>query len=259
MADTKISALTGASAAADANELPINEAGTSKKLTSLQMKTYVNTGPTIAAGTATAGTWPVHTAGTLLTSPVAGGLEVDTTNFYMSTENSNRGIVPIEYFIRTNAQRTFTSNTSQQAIFTTPTNGTLTLPVGVYEFDLLMLQLSQSITSGNGVFSIIGAGTATLTQILQFTWGMDFAQNSPSTVSGHVSQIATQNATNAIAATTAQVMILRISGTFNVSVTGTIIPSFAQTTAAAATVEVGTFFKCKRFGAQGVTSVGNWS
>lgn len=41
MADTKISALTAASEAADANELAINEAGTSKKLTALQLKTYV--------------------------------------------------------------------------------------------------------------------------------------------------------------------------------------------------------------------------
>lgn len=40
MADTKISALAAAGAAADANELVINEAGTSKKLTASQIKTY---------------------------------------------------------------------------------------------------------------------------------------------------------------------------------------------------------------------------
>lgn len=39
MADTKISALTAASAAADANEIPINEAGTTKKLTVAQIIT----------------------------------------------------------------------------------------------------------------------------------------------------------------------------------------------------------------------------
>jgi hypothetical protein len=37
MADTKISALPAASAAAPANELPINEAGTSKKVTVTQL------------------------------------------------------------------------------------------------------------------------------------------------------------------------------------------------------------------------------
>lgn len=41
MADTKISALTAASAAAAANEVGINEAGTSKKLTLQQIKDFV--------------------------------------------------------------------------------------------------------------------------------------------------------------------------------------------------------------------------
>ncbi len=43
MADTKISALTAAAAAASANELAINEAGTSKKLTIAQLTTYLQT------------------------------------------------------------------------------------------------------------------------------------------------------------------------------------------------------------------------
>ena len=41
MADTKISALTAASAAAAANELAINDAGTSKKVTLTQIATYL--------------------------------------------------------------------------------------------------------------------------------------------------------------------------------------------------------------------------
>jgi hypothetical protein len=40
LADTKISALPAASAVADANELPINEAGTTKKITALQLLAY---------------------------------------------------------------------------------------------------------------------------------------------------------------------------------------------------------------------------
>jgi hypothetical protein len=42
MADTKISALTAASAVAGANEFVINEAGTSKKVTATQIKTFVD-------------------------------------------------------------------------------------------------------------------------------------------------------------------------------------------------------------------------
>jgi len=42
MADTKISALTAASAALGADELAVNEAGTSKKVTLTQVKAFVN-------------------------------------------------------------------------------------------------------------------------------------------------------------------------------------------------------------------------
>lgn len=43
MPDAKISALTAAAAAAAANEIPINEAGTTKKVTVAQIETYLET------------------------------------------------------------------------------------------------------------------------------------------------------------------------------------------------------------------------
>lgn len=56
MADTKISALTAASAAAAANELAINEAGTSKKVSVDQLQQYL-----IAAGKYAPGSFTVPT------------------------------------------------------------------------------------------------------------------------------------------------------------------------------------------------------
>ena len=44
MADTKISDLTAAAAVADTNEIPINEAGTTKKITALQLRAYSGDG-----------------------------------------------------------------------------------------------------------------------------------------------------------------------------------------------------------------------
>lgn len=41
MADSAVSGLTAATTVADANEIPINEAGTSKKITALQLKAYM--------------------------------------------------------------------------------------------------------------------------------------------------------------------------------------------------------------------------
>jgi hypothetical protein len=68
MADTKISALTAASAAAGANEIPINEAGASKKLTVTQLATFV--APTLITGAS-------GTVGTTLGLPT---LQVLTSN-----------------------------------------------------------------------------------------------------------------------------------------------------------------------------------
>lgn len=66
MADTKISALTAASVAAAANELAINEAGTSKKLTAAQLRTFagpklISSGAAPAAGAANAESIPAET------------------------------------------------------------------------------------------------------------------------------------------------------------------------------------------------------
>lgn len=54
MADTKVSALTAATVAATSNELPINEAGTSKKLTVMQV---------LAAGRFAPGNFTIPTGG----------------------------------------------------------------------------------------------------------------------------------------------------------------------------------------------------
>jgi hypothetical protein len=50
-----------------------------------------------------------------------------------------------------------------------------------------------------------------------------------------------------------------VKGTFEVTGAGTIIPSFAQTTAAAAVVSIGSYFKCNRIGSTSVTNVGQWT
>lgn len=258
MADTKISALTAATSALATHELAVNEAGVSKKVTGAQLRTLVNTNPVLAAGDATHAPL-TFTSGAVLTTPVAGVIEFDGVNLYGSLEAGNRGVIPVEYFIRANATVTYVSNTLQQALFQSPTNGALTLPVGVYEFEAFFSMGSMSATSGNGAFSLIGAGTATLTQVLQFVHGVDIALDTTSTLGGSGSASATQGAANATSGNVSTDVIVFVKGTFNVSVTGTIIPSFAQTTAAAAVLRVGSFFKCKRLGGQAVGSAGNWS
>lgn len=88
MADTKISALTAASLAALTNELPINEGGTSKKLTVAQIASLIYPIGSIYIsvdsadpGTLFGGTWEAFGAGRVLV-----GLDSSDTDFDTAEE-----------------------------------------------------------------------------------------------------------------------------------------------------------------------------
>lgn len=199
-------------------------------------------------------------AGTLKTTPADGDIESDGDCLYGTTDGGNRGAIPLEHIIRADATRTFTSNTSQQAIFTTPANGTLTLETGTYLFEGLIAMDTMSATSGNGKFSLIGAGSATLGDILWQAFGNDLAAEATgAAVGGTWHVIATQTATNISTAAAGTALCFLVKGTFTVTGAGTVIPSFAQTTANAAVVKIGSYFKCNRIGSTSMTSVGQWT
>lgn len=213
-----------------------------------------------AAGSTSANSWPKLTASAnLLTTPEVGAMELDANCFYLTTDAGNRGINRVRHIIRADTTRTFTSNTSQQAIFTTPTNGRLTLEVGTYTFKALIAMTAMSATGGNGKFSLIGAGSATLGSILWQATGYDVVAEATGGAAGgswHV--IATQTGIDIATAAVAAAMCFQVEGTFEVTVAGTIVPSFAQTTAAAAVISVGSYFSVERIGSVSLTSVGQW-
>ena len=197
------------------------------------------------------------TGGTLLTTPVDGAIEMDADAFYGTTDASNRGYIPVKQFIRSDATRTFTSNTSQQAIWTSPTNGRLTLETGTYRFEMVLQMDTMSGTTGNGTLSIIGAGTATVSAYNWVACGADAAQG-VAAASGCSASIAVTSATPILVTATGATMGILVTGSFEVTGAGTIIPSFAQQTAAAAVVKIGSYFMCERIGSTSVVSVGQW-
>lgn len=216
---------------------------------------------TLAAGTTSLAPLTLQ-PGTNMTTPTDGSFEMDADVLYFTHDTGNRGVVVNTQLIRADTTRTFTSNTSQQAIFTTPTNGTLTLETGTYLFEGLIAMTSMSATSGNGKFSLSGAGTATLGSVLWQAIGQDGAGAVETTggaagTSFHI--IAAQTATNIVTTATGTELCFLVKGTFEVSGAGTIIPSFAQTTAAAAVVSVGSYFQTNRIGSTTVTSIGQWT
>lgn len=258
MADTKVSALTDVVTLAAGDKLPVADASdltVSKSTTMTQVQTFVKD---LAAGTLTVA--PLKfAAGTNMTTPDDGAIEMDANCLYGCTDLGNRGVIAIEHIIRADATRTFTSNTVQQAIFNSPAAGTLTLETGAYLFEAVIGLTATSATSGNVKFSLGGAGTGTLDAILYTIYGFDAANNTATTVSGLSEIVSTQVAANAVTAAVATVTTLQIRGTFEISVAGTLIPSLAQTTAAAAVVTIGSYFKCNRIGSTTAVSVGQWT
>jgi hypothetical protein len=259
MADTKISALTAAGAAADANEFAINEAGTSKKLSASLLKTYVNTAPLWAAGTSSASTWPKLTTGTKLTTPEDGAIEYQDNCIYGTGKANNRGVFQLEHWISQVNSRTLGNNTNLQKLFDSVSNGTLNLATGLYFFSCMFALTGMSATSGNALFDLKGAGSCTLTTILYNLNGVD--SGNVANVGNKTGQGSTTAATAAscVTAGTGTAMIVEINGCFVVSVAGTIIPSVQQVTAAAATVLGGSYFRCHRVGTTSQASIGDWS
>lgn len=253
MADSKITNLSAAAAALGTMEIPVNNAGTDEKLTITQLLTS----PVFGAGSATAGSWPKLTSGTLQTTPDDGSIEMDGNCVYLTTDAGNRGYVPVRHFIRADATRTFTSNTSSQAIFTSPTNGRLTLETGTYLVEGLLNIGSMSATSGNLLLNLLGAGTATMAAILFHVVGVDGATATAATQTGSTA-VTNSTPASALTAGTGTAATLRIRGTFEITAAGTIIPSITMVTAAASVLAIGSYMTFERIGSTSVVSVGQW-
>lgn len=267
MASTKITGLTelttgnlvdgDVAVVVDVSDTTMNASGTDKKLLASSLKTYTNTAPVFAAGTASANTWPKLTAGTVLTTPEAGALELDSNCLYGTTDAGNRGYIPIRHFIRCNAARTLPNDSNLNKIFESPTNGRLTLETGTYLFELQCGITAMSATSGNAAIDILGAGTATVNDWLYSCIGKDGTLISVNAVLGVMPVIKSTPASMFTAGTGAEMWFIA-RGSFTVTVAGTIIPSIDQVTGAAASVAIGSYFTCERIGDTSVASVGQW-
>jgi hypothetical protein len=163
-------------------------------------------------------------------------------------------------FCRLNADYTLTSQTAAQKLFNASTNGALTLPVGMYEIEAVITITGMSGTSGNGAFSLLGAGTAVLANQEIAAVGLDATtQVTGAAVGGAVLNQVSAFTTNTVTAATGTAMGFTLKGMFDVTTAGTIIPSIALVTAAAAVVKKGSFFKVSKIAAAAAVTLGNWS
>lgn len=257
MADTKISALTAVVTPAGTDQYATNQGGTSKKTTLAQIMTFVNTAPIWAAGTASAGTWPTFTSGTLLTTAVSGTWEYDGKAVYF-TVGSSRGVLPTTSLIRlTTAFTTPGGTTTLQKLFNSPTNGQIVLPASTTYFFECVFDLSgMSASSGDLSFGfVIGAGA--LANVTYQAVGKKATVGPAAASHAKVTGAASGQILAANTGTAAQIII---KGSFQTGAAGaTITPSFATSVAAASVVAVGSYFMCWSAGLDTVQSVGNWS
>lgn len=157
------------------------------------------------------------------------------------------------------ADYVLTSTTASQQLFNWSASGALTLQTGVYRFRALIYLTGMDATSGNGTFSLLGAGTATIGRVLYHAWGADNSSPLGNAARTGSASNTVGSATNVLTAGAGTGMIADVSGVFDVTAAGTLIPSIALTTAAAATVMAGSFFECQHVGDTGVAASAGWS
>jgi hypothetical protein len=257
MADTKISALTAVATPAGTDQYATNQGGTSKRTTLAQVMAFVNTAPVWAAGTASAGTWPTFTAGTLLTAQVSGTWEYDGNAAYF-TAGGNRGVLAAESIITLTSNFTTPGGTiTLQKLFNSPTNGAITLAANTaYEFEAYFKLASMSATSG--AFGFGFGGSVGIASVDYASVALKNVANTaglpPDFVAGTLAL-----STWLVNSNTQTSGFAHIKGKLVTSTAGTLIPSFATSIAAATVVGAGSYFKIKPLGADTVQSVGNWS
>ena len=159
-------------------------------------------------------------------------------------DNLFKGSISKDYYCYQAASFNLTSTTAFQQVFNASPAGALNLDVGEYVFEWLQFLDGMSATSGNAQFSLLGAGTAVLAATEKFmALAADAAVNVLAAPSmAHASAVATSPAPIATAATATSLVAL-LKGAFTITTAGSIIPSIALATAAAAISAKGSFFK----------------
>lgn len=212
----------------------------------------------LAAGTTTNGTEPLRLqSGPVVTSPTAGAIEYNGVTMFSTPQTGNRGVAPsIHYITQTAAYTTpvGTSNTLKQ-LFNATTNGAMTSSANTTYFFECLVNISSM--SGTSTLQFGFLGGATFSSILYIATANKTALTVQAAVSTTVSTVKT--ATIITASTATATGYAYIQGKITVTTAGTIIPAFALSTAAAAVVNIGSYFKIWEAGVNTEVEIGNWT
>jgi hypothetical protein len=201
----------------------------------------------------------------LKTTPVSGNLEVDNLGYKYYTNDAGRGMQGNSMYLISNAAFATVTGTANvlKPLFAIPTvAGSFTaIASTLYEFECDFNLTAISATSGNVAFGF--GGTATYTNVTMNMVYQRAASINTATASLEAAVSTTTPGTTGVAnqlttaASTAVTGVFRIKGIIRVNGAGTIIPSIAQSVAAAAVVGNGAKFKITPIGVGTTTVVGN--
>jgi hypothetical protein len=154
--------------------------------------------------------------------------------------------------LRQTTARNLADSVSSQKLFDVNTTGAIDLVPGTYEFECQFALSAMSATSGNCLFSILGAGTATCAKFLWQIFGAEGAGfNVQASKIGALYNTGASSA-SMVTANTGVVVEVLCRGTFECTVAGTIIPSVTLVTGGVTPqVEVGSQFTVDRIGPSG--------
>ena len=197
-------------------------------------------------------------SGTNLATAQAGAVEFDGSAYYSSIAASTRGVVPSEQIVVLNSAYTLTSQTAAQKLFNASTNGSVTLPIGTYEFECRFSLTSLSATSGSFGFAMV-AGTAV---IGSQGWLAYAAKPTALATTGNASTTYNTAAnTTLVTGNTSTTGQAFIKGIIKITTAGTVTPSVSLGVAAAAVVGINSYFKITPISGTSAANivVGNWS
>ena len=222
--------------------------------------TLTTGGVIVPAGTATVA--PLDfTAGTNLTTPLAGAIEYDGKVMYATPQGTQLGVIPgmQSYFL--NSAYTGNTGTSDQSIFGV---GVTLSSSTVYRFRSTF-GMSKTVGTQSHTLALAFGGTATLnniayTPISNFRTIGFTGLSAPDNIA--YIQTAASTVVTTAGATSARQFIAFYEGTVSVNAGGTFIPSYtlsASPTGAYSTA-VGSYFEIWPIGASGANvSVGAWA
>jgi hypothetical protein len=201
------------------------------------------------------------TAGTLATTPIAGGFEYDGLVPYFTPQSTQRGVMPAGQYFRLNSAFAGANVNTAQPVF----NVGVTLSGStVYAFEAMYILIKGTGTTSHTVGYGFG-GTATVNNASWFgaasTNASSAAPASTNVYTGFAQAVSNTVFTTALTASGVWTSI-KIQGTVSINAGGTFIPQYTLSAApgGAYSTQIGSYINIYPIGASGAnTSVGTWA